>query len=401
MVVGAGLSGLRTVERLRRSGHTGPITLVGAEQHLPYDRPPLSKSFLTAEETPEAPLLRARESFADLDCDLRLGVSAARLDATEHTLTLSDGAVLAWDDLVLATGSQARLLPALGTAAATLRTLEDATSLRAHLRQASHVTVVGAGVLGCEVASAARALEIQVALVDLEPAPLHRVLGSELGGLAADLHRQHGVDLHCGLSVSATDPLAGGHLVTLSDGTRLETDLVVVTVGSQVDTAWLEGSGLTLDDGVVCDQSGATTVPGIWAVGDVARVRAPGEARGTRSEHWTAAGDAAALVAANITRSPAERRSSSEVPYFWSDQHGVKIQGLGHPAAEHEVTYVEGGPDEGSFLALLHDRGTVRAAVGFAQPAALARCRTLVERSMPLDEALETRPWQPRRKASA
>lgn len=396
VIVGAGLGGLRTAERLRRLGHEGPVTLVGEEPGVAYDRPPLSKSLLTQDEEPAPVALRAEEKYADLDLDLRLGVRVEAVDATGRTLRLSNGTSLVWSRLVVATGSRARTVPAWDHFANvhTLRTFDDCVRLRAGIRSAQHVTVVGGGVLGCEIASAARALGIEVSLVEGLAQPLARVLGPSLGATVADLHRDRGVDLHLGTPVDRIEGGTSAEKVVLSDGTVIDTDLVVVAIGSVAATDWLDGSGIPVDDGVVCDATGASGVEGVYAVGDAARMPHPGAAEPMRLEHWTSAGDTAALVATNLLASPGEQKSVSEVPYVWSDQHGVKIQVLGLPSADAEVLVVAGDPGEHAFLALLARDGVVVGAVAMAMPAPLMRCRALVVGAIPLEDALEQHPWE-------
>jgi NADPH-dependent 2,4-dienoyl-CoA reductase/sulfur reductase-like enzyme len=411
VIVGAGLSGLRTAERLRRRGHSGLITLVGGEEHPAYDRPPLSKALLVQKETPTPPSLRDPQAYAELDLDLRLGVHATRLDSAAREVHLDDGSVLGFDHLVIATGARARAtsdweqLPGVHT----LRTFDDCLALRSQMEGARHLTVVGAGVLGCEIAAAGRTRGLEVCLVEPLETPLVRVLGAQLGSAVADLHRDRGVDLRTGRSVTSVESGAPGSpaeqapsgiRIRLDDGSTIDTDVVVLAIGSVPETSWLEGSGVEVADGIVCDPTGATSVPGVWAVGDVARLAHGPGGLPVRLEHWTSAGDTAALVAANIA-TPDAPTTLSEVPYFWSDQYDVKVQALGVPHPDDEVTVVAGSVEEHSFLALLHRGGTVRAAVAMSMPAPLARCRRLVAGATDLQEALDLAPWAPRKQVSA
>ncbi|WP_181311746.1 NAD(P)/FAD-dependent oxidoreductase [Nocardioides campestrisoli] len=404
VIVGAGLSGLRTAERLRRLGHAGPITMVGEELHPAYDRPPLSKSLLLQEETPLAPpSLRAAEKYAELDLDLRLGVRASALDPTERVVSLQDGTKVGYDQLVIATGSRARQVPAWQhhDNVHTLRTFEDCLSLRADLRSASHLTVIGAGVLGGEVAAAGRVLGLKVTLVEAQPVPLERVLGVELGGSVAQLHRERGVDVRLGVAVERIEGEGRAERVVLGDGDVVETDVVVVAVGSVTETSWLDGSGVTTTDGVLCDEYGATDVPRVHVVGDAAVIAHPGAPAPLRLEHWTAAGDTAALVAHNLLAAPEERRPLTEVPYFWSDQYDVKIQGLGIPSPEDRIDVVAGDVAAHSFLAICSREGRVTAAVAMSMPAPLARCRKAVAEGADLATLLQLAPWTPKKKVDA
>lgn len=403
VIVGAGLAGLRTAERLRRSGYDGALTLLGAETHLPYDRPPLSKALLAGTEEPAAPLLRAPERYDELALDLRLGVRAVALGT--GVVTLSDGSQLAWDQLVIATGLLARTVPGwAGTAGVhTLRTFDDCLSLRAAASGARHATVVGAGVLGSEIAGSLRSRGLDVALVDPLPQPLCRVVGEEVGAFVADLHRSAGVTLHLGRSVASL-PATGGRVtgVVLDDGTTWDTDLVVTAVGGVPDLDWLGDSGLTLDNGVVVDVHGATSLPGVWAVGDVAAVADPRGGGTVRVEHWTAAGDLAATVATNVlaTLRGEAPKAHTELPYMWSDQYATKVQCLGLPRPGDELVMLTGSLADGAFLAAHVAGGRVQAVSAAGMPAALMRCRGAVADGVPVDELVALAPWE-RKKVSA
>jgi len=397
VVVGAGLAGLRTVERLRRLRYAGKITLVGAEQQLPYDRPPLSKHVLVAAEEPQAPVyLRPPARLDALDVDLRLGTRAGGLDLARREVLVDDGPSLSWDRLVLATGVRPRTVPAWAPlpGVTTLRTFEDCLGLRSALARTRRLVVVGGGVLGCEAAASARSLGLEVDLVEPLEQPMVRALGADLGSFLADRHRAHGVRLHLGTSVRSITDDQGRMRVELSDGAALDADHVLVAIGSLPNTEWLEGSGLTLDDGVVCDATGATTAEGVYAVGDVARM--PRGRFGTgRLEHWTSAVDTAHHVAANLLAPTSDRAPFADVPYFWTDQNGLKLQVYGLPSPDDQLHVVDGALDDDSFLAL-HTRGDVVTGVSaVGRPAALARSRGLLEKATTLREARAAAPWQP------
>mgnify|MGYP000595571835 CR=1 FL=1 len=399
VVVGAGLAGLRTVERLRRLGHAGPVTMVGAEPLAAYDRPPLTKAALAADETPTPPYLRAPEKYAELDVDLRLGVAATALDTGARALTLDDGSTLGYDELVVATGSAARRVAAWDVPGVhVLRTFDDLLRLRIELDGAASVAVVGAGVLGCEVAATARERGLEVHLVDVEDRPLARVAPPQVGAWLAGIHAEQGVRLHLG---SGVESLTDGPTLDLADETTLSPDLVVVAVGSVPSTDWLAGSDVDLDPasgGVAVDERGATSAPHVWAVGDIAAAPHPTGDGLLRLEHWTAAGDTAGRTAAFLLGQ--EPRLPAEVPYVWSDQFGLKLQTLGLPDADDELTVVAGDPAERSFLAVLAREGRVTGAVALAMPAPLARCRTAVADGEPLTDLLARAPWE-RKKVSA
>lgn len=399
VVVGSGLAGLRTVERLRRLGHAGAITIIGDESQPPYDRPPLSKSFLTEPETPAPLYLRPEEKWGELDVDRRLGCAATGLDREARQISLADGSYVDYDVLVVATGARARTIPAWADVPGThvLRTHQDAVGLREALRPAGSVVVIGAGVLGCEIAASARERGVVVDLVDLEQRPMARVVPREVGEVVARQQREHGVTLHLGTGVSSLTAAPELRL-ELSDGSLLHPDAAVLAVGSVAATDWLADSGLTVDDGVLCDSEGRTDDPRVWIVGDVARVRTE-DGSSTRREHWTAAGDSAARVAARIVGQ--DPPFATDVPYFWSDQYGAKIQTLGSPGPDDDVRVVAGTLDSGRFLAILSRSDTVTGAVGIGMPGPLMRCRRAVERAERLGDLLDRAPWAPRQKAPA
>jgi NADPH-dependent 2,4-dienoyl-CoA reductase/sulfur reductase-like enzyme len=365
VIVGGGLAGSRTADRLHRAGYDGEVTIVGAEPHAAYDRPPLSKKLLTQDEEPTVPpSLRPPENVTSLT-----GVEATALDTSAHTVTLSDGSVLGYDRLVIATGVRPRRLFPGGLV---LRTWTDALALRSALRDAKRVAVIGGGVLGCEVAASARMLDRDVTLVEVLSQPLLPVLGAEIGSVVAALHRSRGVDVRCSTRV---DRVAEDKVV-LADGTAIEADLVVVAAGSVPNTEWLADSGVTLADGVLCDHTGRTSAPDVFAAGDVARFPHPWASGVTvRLEHWTSAGETAALVARNLVAD--DPVGLTTVPYFWTDQYQSKIQVIGLPGPDDELTVFEGSLD-GKFAAHYTRAGILTAAVTIGMPAALAPYRKLV-----------------------
>lgn len=368
-VVGASLAGLRTVEGLRRAGFGGRITLVGDELHPPYTRPPLSKQVLAGTWEPERVWLRPPAKLAELDVDLRLGVRAEAVDPVGHVVTLSDG-VLAYDALVAATGASPRRLPGDDIEGVhVLRRLDHAIALRDALGQATRLVVVGAGFIGCEVAATARERGLDVTVVEPLPAPMLRGLGAELGDVAAGLHRAHGVDLRCGIGVAGLQGEGRVTGVTLTDGSTVPADLVVVGIGVVPDAGWLAGSGIDTTDGVLCDAVlAAEGVDDVWAAGDVARWRHPGYPEPVRFEHWTVAAEHGRAVAEGIVAGRDAAVAHAPVPYVWTDQHGTRIQVVGRPGPDDDLDVVLGSTDELRFLALLHRRGTVTGAVAFGMP---------------------------------
>jgi 3-phenylpropionate/trans-cinnamate dioxygenase ferredoxin reductase subunit len=297
-------------------------------------------------------------------------VAAEGLDAGCREVMTGAGSV-PYDVLVVATGAVPRRVPGLG--GLVLRTLEDAAALRSALASASRVGIVGAGLVGCEVAAAARFLEREVDLVDVLAGPLVRVVGPVVAGLVAALHAERGVTLHLGTIVRSASE-AG---LVLGDGRELAVDVVLEAIGAVPDVGWLAGSGLPLDDGLVCDGEGRAG-PQVYGVGDVARWA------GRRHEHWTSAGVQADRVAAAIL---GQEPPPAEVPYWWSDQYDVKLQGLGLPGAGDEVEILAWGPKSRT-LALYSHEGRLSGVVGFSAAAAVMRLRADVAAGTPVDAVL-------------
>ncbi|MEJ8278636.1 NAD(P)/FAD-dependent oxidoreductase [Pseudonocardia spirodelae] len=375
LVVGAGLAGLRTVENLRRDGYEGRISLVGAEEHLPYDRPPLSKQFLAGDWERTKVDLCTAEDLEELGVRTHLGRAATALrpgdDGSE--VELDDGTVLHADAVVLAVGVTSRVLDDQPDSAHLLRAVDESAALRDALAQASSLLVVGAGFIGAEVASTARDRGVAVTVVESGTVPMARLLGEQAGALVARLMTDAGVDLRTGVSVSSMD--AGG--ATLSDGTTVRADEIVVGVGGMLDLGWLEAAGVDVTDGVPCDHRGRVDgLPGVWAAGDAAAWADPDTGTRTRLEHWTSASDQAAAVAADITGSDLP---PAAVPFFWSDQFGLKIQLVGRPDRADSLLALhgeglDGGPVKGTVLGYLRGDELV-AVAGFGAARLVARYR--------------------------
>jgi len=449
LVVGAGLGGLRTVEQLRSAGFQGRISLVGDEQHAPYDRPPLSKQVLTGEWAPERTTLRSVEGLDDLGVRTHLGMRAVALRPGE--VELADGASLHADAIVVATGLAARTLPGQPAGVHTLRTLDDALALRAALERSSSLLVIGGGFIGAEVASSARTRGLAVTVLEALPVPSARALGEELGALTGRLMTEAGVDLRTDVRIDgfvtgsaapdstgsggsagrpgdasgaggagdagdggraddAGGPNSTGHPsgmngsasgaghggaghggaghgggqlgVALADGSRVTADVVVLGIGGVPRLGWVDGAP---DEGAVpgglpCGATGRVEgLSGVWAVGDVAAWTDPRRGDRHRHEHWTSAGDQAATVARDILGEPPP---PARVPYFWSDQFGLKIQLFGRP--EHADTLLPlhgdglaGGAVRGTVVGLLAD-GRLVAVAGFGAARFVARYRALL-----------------------
>jgi NADPH-dependent 2,4-dienoyl-CoA reductase/sulfur reductase-like enzyme len=392
-VVGASLAGLRAVEALRRAGFDGKLTVIGAEDHLPYDRPPLSKQVLAGDWDVDRIQFRDADQYADLDLDLRLGVRATGLDREASAVVLDDGTTAAFDGLVIATGASPRVLPGMPSLPGlfTLRTVDDCLALSdAVSKPGCRVVVVGAGFIGSEVAATCHKRGAAVTVLEALPVPLSRVLGQEMGKVCGQLHIDEGVDLRCGVGVAAVEGSGRVERVVLSDGQRVDADAVVVGVGVEPATAWLDDSGLTLRNGVLCDERCFAVGGGgrIVAAGDVARWHHPLIGTDIRVEHWTNAAEQGGQAATNLLAGPDAAEPFGPVPFFWSDQYDVKIQYLGHSAPDDELAVVHGSPAERKFVVIYGRDGRLTGALAFNHARVLMGYRRLLADGASWDEAL-------------
>lgn len=393
VVVGAGLAGLRAAEALRGGGFAGPIQMVGEEPHRPYDRPPLSKKLLAGQWEPDRIGLRNPDQLDALQLDWMLGRRAIGLDVGARHVELDDGRRLAYDGLVLAVGSTPRRLPVADLDGLfVLRTLDDSLALRREFEAAPRVVVIGAGFIGAEVAATARSRGLDVTVLEALPTPLVRGLGPVMGEACGALLRAGGVDLRCGVSVAALESDGSGRVagVRLADGTTIDADVVVVGIGVTPDVAWLEGSGLTLADGIVCDATLAAGPPGVVAAGDCVRWPHPRHEALLRLEHWTNAAEQGAHAGQTLLALAAGGRGEpfEPVPFFWSDQFDARIQLVGHAGPDDEVHVVHGSMDEGRFIALYGRDGLLTAALGVSLPRLLMPYRALLGEGARLADAL-------------
>jgi NADPH-dependent 2,4-dienoyl-CoA reductase/sulfur reductase-like enzyme len=388
-IVGASLAGFRTAQGLRANGFDGSVTLIGDEPHEPYDRPPLSKQVLAGTRQPADILLQRNTTLEDLGLDLRLGQRATDLDLERRRVGLHGGDRVDFDAVVIATGAVPRTIPETPDIGGihVLRTVDDCLAVRAAMEHGPRVVVVGAGFIGAEVAATARGRGLEVTIVEVLPVPLSHALGPEIGAVCGRLHLDHGVDLRCGVGVAAFEGTDTVEAVVLSDGSRLEADLVVVGIGVRPATDWLVGSGLELADGVVCDEAlRAVGAPFVFAAGDIARWHNTAYGEQMRIEHWTNATDQARAVAANLLAGD-DAAAFASVPYVWSDQYDRKIQILGRCRADDSVEVVLGTTESRRFVALYGRDDRLTGALGFSMPAKLLQFEKLLNEHGSMQEA--------------
>lgn len=375
LIVGASVAGVSVAETLRREGYQGSLTLVGDEPHLPYDRPPLSKQVLSGEWPESRTQIRTADHYEANQIELRLSDRATSLDLQAREVTLASSQRHAFDALVIATGLRARRLPGDDLRGVhRIRSVDDATALRDQVEQASAAVVIGAGVLGCEVAATLRTRGLSVAVVDMADRLMPATIDSRLAGPIQQLHRDHGVVFHLGTGLARFVGRDQVQAVALTDGRILECNLVVVAIGASPATDWLESSSLTLRDGVVCNEQCAAA-GGVYAAGDVARWFDSRVGRSVRSEHRMNANEQGMVVARNILGAGQPYRP---VPYFWTDQYDVKIQGCGWMTPGSEMSAISGDLSTPNFLAEFTTDGRVVHAVGAGLPAAFRESRKRV-----------------------
>jgi len=375
LIAGGGLAAQRCCETLRARGYDGSIAVACAEPVAPYDRPPLSKEWLAGE--PVDPALRPPGWHAEHGVELLLGRAARRLDPHRRVLELDDGERLRYDRLVIATGSRPVALPGLEgfENVQPLRTLADAERLRGALAAGGSLAVVGAGLIGLEVAATARRLGLRVTVIEAGPAPMAAILGAEAGSRLARMHREEGVDVRVRTTVERALGSARVEALELVGGLRVPCDHVVVGVGVRPATAWLEGSGLD-PAAVAVDELGRTSVAGVSAAGDAACRLDPLSGRQMPGAHWESAVRGGTAAACGLLGLPAP---APAIPSFWSDQYGVRLQCVGDPRAADGVAFA--GDPAGRAFELTYMRGGRTAAVLLAgrPPAALRAARDRID----------------------
>lgn len=388
VIVGSSVGGVRTAQSLRLKGYEGDVILVGEESELPYDKPPLSKGVLAGKVAESSIRLLTQEEADETGIELILGHKATGVDIANGVLKVNDHESLHFDNLVIATGAAARRSPwGERPGIHVLRSVEDARNLRNDLLKGGELVVIGAGFIGAEVAATARALGLEVTVIDPLPVPMSRIFNTEIGHWFGDLHRSNGVKTIFGIGVEAIEGEQGDFDVRLTDGQVLAASTILVGIGVVLNDAWLGSSGLLLDNGVVLDEfCRAVGAPNVYAVGDIARWRHTRHGEDIRIEHWTNAVEQAACVAYNIIN--ADRpREYIPVEYVWSDQYDWKIQVVGRVGGSADEMIIGHPEVHGRFAALYTTDGVkLRGAAVVNWPQALIACRRAIEKGITVQE---------------
>jgi 3-phenylpropionate/trans-cinnamate dioxygenase ferredoxin reductase subunit len=378
LIVGGGVAAQRCAFALRKGGFEGELTMISAEEEPPYDRTLLSKEMLRGASGEPCRSLQPAAAYSERGVDLRLGIVAIGLDVEAQLVALSDGAELEYDQLVICSGGRPVLPAALACPGVLLlREAADLEALHAQLEEVTRLAIVGGGFIGGEVASSAVARGLDVTLIEAAPQPLAPVLGEEVGARLAELHRANGVDVVAGTAVEGIAGRDGGFELTFAGGCVLQSEAVVVGVGMTPAVDWLEGCEIRIDDGIVTDANCRTEVPNVLAAGDCARWWNPRYETLMRVEHWDTAARHGAAAAASVL---GHDEPFAPVPFFWSDQHGVKFQSVGY-APDWDELEVEDGEAPGSFVARYRARDRLIAVFAAGQPKTIARARKEIHAS--------------------
>jgi 3-phenylpropionate/trans-cinnamate dioxygenase ferredoxin reductase subunit len=388
VIVGGGLAGSVAAGTLRAGGFDGRIVLVGDEIHLPYSRPPLSKAVLRGESEGDVSILRPASWYADREIDLELGVRATVVDPNDRVVVLESGRRIGYDKVLLTTGGRARALDVPGfrlDGVHTLRTLDDSLAIRARLRPGLRVVVVGAGFIGAEVAASARAIGCDVTMFEIADVPLSRVLGAEVGRRYAAIHREEGVVLHTGIGLERIEGNGGVRRVVATDGVIHEADVVIAGVGMAPDVGVATSSGIEVGNGILVSERCETSIPDVYAAGDVALHPNPILGQTIRVEQWQNAQHQGAAAARNML---GHHEPFAEVPWFWSDQYDVNLQMAGLPTASDDVVFR--GDESGRAFSVFYLRdGYLVAVVGLNRTKDVSQGRRLInERAVISPEAL-------------
>jgi 3-phenylpropionate/trans-cinnamate dioxygenase ferredoxin reductase subunit len=388
VIVGAGLAGAKAAEALRARGFDGRLTLIGEETHLPYERPPLSKDYLTGKTGLDSVFVHDADWYAGHGVDLRLGVAATAIDRASRQVALADGSAVGYDKLLLATGASPRRL-AHADGVHYLRTLSDSERIKDILATASHLAVIGGGWIGLEVTAAARQAGLRVTVLETLELPLLRVLGPEMARVFADLHIEHGVDLRLGVSIRDINR----HGVRLADGTEIEADAVLAGIGATPNTQLAERAGLEVSDGVVTSASLGTSDPDVFAAGDLARAFHPLLGRHLRVEHWANALNSPATAAAAML---GEQASYEALPYFYTDQYDLGMEYVGHVGPDgYDRLVVRGDLAAREFIAFWLSGGRVQAGMNVNVWGVTDSVKALIRSGRPVSAAALSDPDTP------
>jgi 3-phenylpropionate/trans-cinnamate dioxygenase ferredoxin reductase component len=387
VILGANLAGGAAASTLRGEGFDGRLIMIGAEPHPPYERPPLSKEYLRGEATFDSSLLRPASWYEENAVELRTGVRAERIDLSANAVVMEDGDAIGYDRLLIATGGRNRSLDVPGKdlpGIFSLRTVEEADAIRAAAAEGGRALVVGAGLIGCEVAASLRALGVEVDVVEIYDGPLIRMVGPEIASVLEAVHREHGVRFHFGQTVSSFLGDSRVRAVLTDDGERVEADVVVVAVGIEPELGAVAGSGIAIDNGVLVDEACRTNVDGVFAAGDVANHLHPLFGRRMRVEHYDNAIKQGTAAARSMLRDGLE---FDDPHWFWSDQYEQNLQYLGHARAWDDFI-VRGTFEERRLLGFYVRDGVVDAVVGLNRGRDVRRAAGLIRARRPVDPQL-------------
>ena len=385
VIIGASLAGVRAAETLRSNGFAGALTIIGAEAHMPYDRPPLSKNFLAGDWDADRIALRKEDDLYSLNINWMLGQPATALNTQSSVVTLADGSDVSYDGLIIATGGVVRRLSNQPDIAGVhvLRTLDDATALRDELVEGARVVVIGAGFIGLEAAATATKRGAKVTVLEGLDAPLIRALGAEMGAAIGAVHARNGVDIRCAVQVESINGDTKVTGVTLTNGDIIDADVVIVGIGVAPATQWCSESSLTIDDGIVCDANLNAGPTNVFVAGDV--LRWPNgmfkDIEPTmRVEHWTNAAEQGAVAAQNLlaTLRNEPMQPYSAVPFFWSDQFDARIQFLGRAFATSTVDVVGGSVADGRWCAMFSTNDRLTGVLGVSMPKLVMPSRAML-----------------------
>jgi 3-phenylpropionate/trans-cinnamate dioxygenase ferredoxin reductase subunit len=383
IVVGAGLAGAKTVEELRAAGYDGKLLLLGSERHRPYERPPLSKDYLTGSTTRDKVYVHPEDWYAQHDVDLRVDTTVTDICPMWQEITTTGWARIPYDKLLLATGASARRLPLADSERILyLRTLDDADRIIPWLRTGARIAIIGGGWIGLETAAAARAAGAEVTVLETAALPLLRVLGPKVARIFADTHRHQGVDLRCDVTIDAVQPGRDGVRVVIRGGGRVDADVAVVGIGANPNTALAERAGLDITDGVQTDAQLRTSHPHIWAAGDVANAYHPVLGHALRVEHWANALHQPAVAAQTML---GVSTRYDRLPYFYTDQYDLSVEYVGYVPAGGQDHVLLRGSDRREFVALWVDGARVLAGMVVNASAELPAIEELIRSGRPVD----------------